>query len=77
MLRVVFNKSYLLYLVCCLRFVVDDVVVNVCLKDEFIIYYMVLMFFQPLIEYITFQIELKNYNTIDKVILKNKLHVQF
>lgn len=49
-----------------------NVVVNVCLKDEFIISYVVLMFFQFLTKYITFKISLENYNTIDKIILENK-----
>ena len=48
------------------------VVVNVYLKYEFIIYYVVCVFFQSLNEYVTFKIALENYNLIDKVVLENK-----
>ena len=53
-------------------FLLMNVFVNVCLKDEFIIYYVVWVFFQSLTEYITFQTVLENYDMIDKIVLENK-----
>lgn len=63
---------WLFYRVCCLWMFFMNVAVNVCWKGEFIIYYVVWMRFQSLIEYITFQTALANYNMINKVVLKNK-----
>ena len=49
-----------------------NVFVNVCLKDEFITYYVVWVFLQYLTEYITSQTALENYDMIDKIVLENK-----
>lgn len=55
----------LLFMVYCWWIFLMNVVVIIYLKDEFIIYYVIWVFFQFLTEYITFQIALANYNTID------------
>lgn len=49
-----------------------NAIVNVYLKDDFIIYYVIWVFFQSLPEYITFQTALKTYDMIAKVVLENK-----
>lgn len=49
-----------------------NVIVNVCWKYEFIIYYVVWVFFHSFTEYTTFQTAIENYNMIDKVVLENK-----